>query len=101
MAEQQLSVRDKRIHDVQERMRKAQAEAAPRVRVVPRDDNIRKYIKHQPSQIAFPESGSVEWPLDAFTQRRIEDGDVTVEGQPQQEPEPQQKESRGSADAKG
>lgn len=49
-----------------------------RVRVTPKDDNIRKFIRH-PLGIAFPESGSVEWPLDSFTRRRLRDGSVTRE----------------------
>jgi len=50
------------------------------VRVTPRDDNIKKYIKHWPSGIGFPaEGGSAAWPLDEFTRRRIRDGDVTIE----------------------
>jgi hypothetical protein len=63
--------------------RRAQARsmaALPRVRVLPRDETIRKYIVHWPTRIAFPATGSVEWPNDRFTQRRIRDGDVTVEG---------------------
>jgi len=77
MAEQKLSVRDQRQRDLMERMRMAQA--VPRVRVLPRDENVRANIKHQPTLIGFPETGSVEWPDDAFTRRRIADGDVTVE----------------------
>jgi hypothetical protein len=50
----------------------------PRVRVVPRDDDVRAFIKH-PSGSPFPETGSAEWPLDTFTQRRLADGDVTLE----------------------
>jgi hypothetical protein len=51
-----------------------------RVRVLPRDESIRKNIVHWPTRIAFPATGSVEWPNDRFTQRRIADGDVMVEG---------------------
>ena len=73
----QLSVRDKRQADRLARL--AKVKGAPGVRVVPRDDNIRALMTHQPSGIGFPDSGSVEWPNDAFTQRRIADGDVTLE----------------------
>jgi hypothetical protein len=62
--------------------RRAQARsvaAVSRVRVLPRDETIRKHITHQPTGIAFPATGSVEWPNDRFTQRRIRDGDVTLE----------------------
>jgi hypothetical protein len=69
--------------------RKAQARqvaTSPRVRVLPRDETIRKHIVHWPTGIAFPATGSVEWPNDRFTQRRVRDGDVTIEEaeQPQQ-----------------
>jgi hypothetical protein len=66
-------------HIAERRAQARLAAAVPRVRVLPRDEMIRKYIKHMPSGIAFPETGSVEWPNDRFTQRRISDGDVTIE----------------------
>jgi hypothetical protein len=49
------------------------------VRVLPRNDQIRKYIKHPRTRVGFPAEGSAEWPNDAFTKRRIIDGDVTIE----------------------
>jgi hypothetical protein len=52
---------------------------APRVRVTPKNDELRKVLKHPTTSQRFRESGSVEWPLDNFTMRRIRDGDVTIE----------------------
>lgn len=49
------------------------------VRVLPANEQIRKYIKHPSNRARFPAEGSVEWPNDSFTKRRIADGDVTVE----------------------
>jgi hypothetical protein len=49
------------------------------VRVLPTRDDIRKHIKHPISKVGFLAEGSVEWPLDQFTRRRIADGDVTIE----------------------
>jgi hypothetical protein len=49
------------------------------VRVVPKNDQIRKYLKHGITKVGFLAEGSAEWPNDAFTKRRIRDGDVTVE----------------------
>ena len=49
-----------------------------RVRVTPRDDDMRRLLKH-PNGMAFQKSGSVEWPLDQFTRRRIKDGSVSIE----------------------
>jgi hypothetical protein len=49
----------------------------PPVRVNPRDEDLRRVLKH-PSGIAFPATGSVEWPNDRFTRKRIADGSVTV-----------------------
>jgi hypothetical protein len=48
------------------------------VRVLPKDPETRKNLKHQPSKIAFRAEGSVEWPLDKFTLRRLRDGDITI-----------------------
>ncbi len=79
--------------------RKARARQAapnPRMRVLPRDASIRKHIVHWPTGIAFPETGSVEWPDDRFTQRRIRDGDVTIEGA-----EPQRAEGTEAQRAEG
>jgi hypothetical protein len=56
-----------------------QSTAIPRVRVTPKNDAIRKAIYHPRTGARFPASGSVEWPLDRFTKRRIRDGDVTIE----------------------
>jgi hypothetical protein len=49
------------------------------VRVLPTSDLIRKYLKHQPSKIAWLKEGSVEWPWDSFTRNRLRDGDITIE----------------------
>lgn len=48
------------------------------MKVLPKNDSVRNLLKH-PTGRAFPENGSVDWPDDAFTARRIADGDVTVE----------------------
>jgi hypothetical protein len=50
-----------------------------RVRVLPRDEIIRKTIAHPSGNLKFPKSGSVEWPNDSFTKKRIREGDVTIE----------------------
>jgi hypothetical protein len=45
----------------------------PRIRVWPRNDEIRKYMKHPVGNIAFRATiaDSVEWPFDQFTKRRL------------------------------
>jgi ribosomal protein L15E len=55
-----------------------QSTAVERVRVLPRDDNVRALIKH-PRAGAFRSSGSVEWPFDTFTKRRIREGVVKLD----------------------
>jgi hypothetical protein len=52
---------------------------AKRIRVHPRDDVIRRDIMHPVARRRFPADGSVEWPLDQFTKRRINDGTVRAE----------------------
>jgi len=49
------------------------------LRVLPRDDNVRRVLKHPIRRIGFPKTGSVEWPNDRFTRRRLADGSVTLE----------------------
>lgn len=49
------------------------------VRVVPKNDLIRKYLKHGVTKVGFLAEGSAEWPNDSFTKRRVKDGDVTIE----------------------
>ena len=50
----------------------------PRVRVVPANDDVRRVLRH-PRGMRFRSTGSVEWPLDSFTQRRINEGAITIE----------------------
>ena len=56
-------------------------DAAPAgIRVLPAKEEYRKVLKH-PKGAAFPETGSVEWPDDRFTKRRLADGSVTRESE--------------------
>ena len=48
------------------------------VKVVPKNDDIRKLLKH-PTAGALRAEGSSDWPDDSFTARRVADGDVTIE----------------------
>jgi hypothetical protein len=59
------------------------------VKVNPRDDDVRRVLKHQPSGIGFPKDGPAEWPLDRFTHRRLADGAVTREEGRARSPAPQ------------
>ena len=61
-------------------------EAKRVVRVVPRTDDIRKYLKHPATRVGFLAEGASEWPNDQFTRRRIADGDISIE---RAKPEPQ------------
>jgi hypothetical protein len=81
-----------------ERLQQARGTVTPgRVRVLPRDETIRKSHRGVVGHPSFPAEGSVEWPFDQFTKRRLRDGDITIEEQaaPQEqresrEPEPKQ-----------
>ena len=55
----------------------ARANVVTRVRVEPRDDNMRRLLRH-PNGMAFRTKGSVEWPNDTFTKRRLKDGSVKL-----------------------
>jgi hypothetical protein len=75
MAEQQTE-RQKRIAARQERLR-SRLQPPPAVRVEPANDDLRRVLRH-PRGLGFAETGSIEWPLDRFTKRRIADGSITV-----------------------
>jgi len=48
-------------------------------RVYALKENIQKHIFHPSNRVKFNSSGWAEWPMDQFTQRRIRDGDVSLE----------------------
>jgi hypothetical protein len=52
--------------------------SAPRVRVLPANDELRRVLWH-PRAMRFRSSGSVEWPYDSFTIRRLADGSVKLD----------------------
>jgi len=70
-----VSLRGQRRRERLEKLRAARP--SPGVRVVPTADKYRK-LKH-PNGMAFRSEGSVEWPNDRFTKRRIAEGVIKVE----------------------
>lgn len=58
------------------------------VKVLPKNDEMRKLLKHPSNNVAFRETGSMEWPDDSFTARRVADGDVTIEEEKKPEDKP-------------
>ena len=61
-----------------ERVRLMQeARKIPRVRVEATSEEMRRVLKH-PSGLALRSGGSVEWPLDKFTQRRLREGAIRI-----------------------
>jgi hypothetical protein len=81
----------------EERLQQARGTVTPeRVRVLPRDDEFRKTHRNIVGHANFPEQGSVEWPFDQYTKRRLRDGDIALEEAPAErreaasEPEPKQ-----------
>jgi len=52
--------------------------AAQLIRVWPKDAKVRKVLRH-PSAGGFRADGPAQWPPDAFTMRRIRDGDVELD----------------------
>lgn len=47
--------------------------------VWPKNDEIRRVLKHPHNNTGFREKGPVDWPDDSYTHRRIMDRDVTAE----------------------
>jgi hypothetical protein len=84
-----VSLRGQRQRD---RIEKLRANIPPGVRVVPRDADMRRVLKH-PTGGGFRKEGGATWPDDRFTKRRLMDGTVTREEQPKPaaaEPEQQE-----------
>jgi hypothetical protein len=83
---------------IDQRMEKMREANKPKtVRVTPVNDEIRRVLSH-PQTGYFPAEGSMEWPDDGFTLRRIQDGDIKVEEQQQQpEEQPQEKQDKQSS----
>ena len=60
----------------------------PGIRVVPADDDMRRLLKH-PRAGGFRSEGSIEWPNDNFTRRRLREGSVKLaESKPEERPAP-------------
>lgn len=66
------------------------------VKVVPKNDSIRKLLKH-PTAGPFRTEGSSDWPDDSFTARRMADGDVILEQHAEKKVE-QHEEDKPNAD---
>ena len=54
-----------------------EARKIPRVRVEATSEEMRRVLKH-PSGMALRSGGSVEWPNDKFTQRRLREGVIKI-----------------------
>lgn len=66
----------------------AEQTRVPRVRVVPATDALRSVLRHPNGNIGFRSEGSIEWPHDSFTKKRIREGSISIEQQ--QQPQTQQ-----------
>lgn len=55
------------------------------VRVVPTSDALRRVLVH-PSGRKMRTSGSVEWPMDKFTARRLAEGSIKIEKKADERP---------------
>jgi hypothetical protein len=78
MAVSKASLRGLRLRARLEKMKEAVTRKG--IRVTPANDTMRRLLRH-PHAGGFGKEGSVEWPNDRFTKRRLADGDITVEEQ--------------------
>ena len=79
MGVSKASLRGLRMNERIAKMREQASKIQQRtVKVTPKDDTMRRLLQH-PKAGGFRADGTAEWPDDRFTQRRIRDGDVTVE----------------------
>ena len=68
-----VSTPGQRMKERTDRMRKMHTR--PGIRVEPANDDMRRVLAH-PRAGHFRSEGSMEWPDDTFTHRRLRDGDV-------------------------
>ena len=81
MSVSKASLRGLRFSARMEKMREAAQQLQKTVQVTPANEDYRRVLKH-PRAGGFPKSGSAAWPLDRFTERRLRDGDIKIEGSP-------------------
>ena len=79
MAISKASLRGLRMNERVLKMQEANKDQRPTLKVTPKNDTLRKLLKH-PRAGGFRKEGPAEWPDDSFTKRRLRDGDITVEG---------------------
>lgn len=92
MTTSEKSLREQQIDERRQMMAKLNPRL-PRVRVIAASDELRSVLKH-PKGGKFPKGGgSVEWPHDQFTRRRIAEGAVTIEEKPEPESPPRARRS--------
>jgi hypothetical protein len=81
--------------------------AQARVRVEPANEALRHVLQH-PNGMRFRPQGTVEWPWDRFTQRRLRDGSIRVveqadarkpAEQPKEEPKKEDKKENNKREA--
>jgi hypothetical protein len=77
----------------------AAAKKKDRVRVEPTSEGLRHVLVH-PNGMSFRSRGTVEWPLDRFTHRRLREGSIRIvedaAARKKPEPEPARPVQRGS-----
>src|SRR5262245_16211785 len=78
-----VSLRGQRQRERMQRIKAAKPQGG--IRVVPTDEKYRKLLKH-PNGMGFRPEGSVEWPNDRFTKRRIAEGVIKREDDKKEQP---------------
>lgn len=74
----------RRQEEKQQRGKRNAKQQIPLVRVVPANESMRRMMRHPDSATQFGKTGSVEWPMDQFTQRRLRDGAIRLEDEEEQ-----------------
>jgi hypothetical protein len=93
MGVSKASLRGLRMNERMEKIREASKAMVRTVRVSPANDTMRRLLKH-PRAGGFGKEGSVEWPDDRFTKRRLNDGDITREEKQTEENRPPPRQHR-------
>ena len=78
MAEDKVEQAPRRGNGGRERLAAIKAARPKPVLVYPANDDVRRLVKSS-NGVKFRKTGGAYWPPDRFTQRRLADGDITLE----------------------
>jgi hypothetical protein len=89
--DKELSIVAKRMRERMSRVMKSSRPGT--IRVEPKNEDLRRVLKHPMTGVRFRKTGSSEWPNDPFTRNRLREGSIRLAAE-QRSPEQTQEAER-------